>query len=66
MKLSLIPPGEFTMGRTLEQYEKVLAAGKKAGLDPKRLSVWEMLMMPNLKNVRLTPAAMFRECLPGS
>lgn len=53
MKLSLIPPGEFTMGRTLEQYDKVLEAGKKAGLDPGRLPTWEMLMMP-AHRVRIT------------
>jgi len=53
MKLSLIPPGEFTMGRTLEQYDKLLEAGKKAGMDPNRLPSWEMLMMP-AHRVRIT------------
>lgn len=53
MKLSLIPPGEFTMGRTQEQYGKLLAAATNAGLDPARLSTWEMLMMP-AHRVRIT------------
>lgn len=53
MKLSLIPPGEFTMGRTREQYDKALEAGKKTGLDPDRTSTWEMLMMP-AHRVRIT------------
>ena len=46
MKMVLIPPGEFTMGRSEEQFDKVLQLAGKAGQDPARLAVWEMLMMP--------------------
>ena len=53
MKLSLIPPGEFTMGRTLEQYDKLMEAGAKADLELDRLPSWEMLMMP-AHRVRIT------------
>ena len=53
MKLVLLPPGEYTMGRTEEQFDKVLEAGRKAGLKPERAVTWEMLMMP-AHRVRLT------------
>ena len=46
MKMVLIPPGEFTMGRSEEQFDKVLHLAGKAGRKPARLAVWEMLMMP--------------------
>lgn len=53
MKPSLIPPGEYMMGRTLEQYDKLLEVGKEAGMDSDRLPSWEMLMMP-AHRVRIT------------
>ncbi len=53
MTLRLLPPGEFIMGRTEEQFDKVLEEGKKRGLKPARLATWEMLMMP-AHRVRIT------------
>ncbi len=53
MKLQLIPPGEFTMGRTEEQFDRVLEEGKKRGVPPAQLATWEMLMMP-AHRVRIT------------
>lgn len=53
MKLKLIPPGEFMMGRTEEQFDKLLEVSKKDGPAPARLATWEMLMMP-AHRVRIT------------
>ncbi len=53
MKLKLIPPGEFMMGRTKEQFGNVLKEAKKAGHAPARMATWEMLMMPGHR-VRIT------------
>ena len=53
MRLRLIPPGEFMMGRTEQQYERVLQAGREAGLKPAQAATWEMLMMP-AHRVRIT------------
>jgi len=53
MKMVLIPPGEFTMGRSAEQFDKVLQLARKAGRKPARFAVWEMLMMP-AHRVRIT------------
>jgi formylglycine-generating enzyme required for sulfatase activity len=56
MKLILLPPGEFTMGRTEEQFDELLKAVKA---DPKlrgnymRMVTWSMLMMP-AHRVRIT------------
>lgn len=56
MKLMLLPPGEFTMGRTEEQFDQLLTLIKS---DPKLKRsyggnvVWSMLMMPGHR-VRLT------------
>lgn len=56
MKLMLLPPGEFTMGRTEEQLDQLLTRIKS---DPKLKRsyegnvVWSMLMMPGHR-VRLT------------
>ncbi len=56
MKMMLLPPGEFTMGRTEVQLDKLLAMIKD---DPKLKRnyegnvVWSMLMMPGHR-VRLT------------
>ncbi len=53
MKLTLLPPSEFMMGRTQTQFDKALAAASKAGLDANRIATWEMLMMP-AHRVRIT------------
>jgi formylglycine-generating enzyme required for sulfatase activity len=53
MKMVLIPPGEFTMGRTEEQFDKVLEIAEKEGREPGRAATWEMLMMP-AHRVRIT------------
>ena len=53
MTMVLLPPGEYTMGRTEEQFDKVLEEAKKAGLEPAQVAVWEMLMMP-AHQVRIT------------
>ncbi len=56
MKLALLPPGEFTMGRTEEQLDELVAMVKN---DPNTKRnyvsqiVWSMLMMP-AHRVRLT------------
>lgn len=56
MKLSLLPPGEFTMGRTEEQLDELVAT-VKSHPEMKRnyvgQVVWSMLMMP-AHRVRLT------------
>ena len=49
MKLALLPPGEFTMGRTEEEFDQLLAV---IDADPKMkqnrggMVTWSMLMMP--------------------
>jgi len=53
MKMVLLPPGEYTMGRTEEQFDKVLEIAKKDGREPARAATWEMLMMPG-HPVRIT------------
>ena len=53
MKMVLIPPGEYTMGRTEEQFDKVLEIVEKEGREPGRTATWEMLMMP-AHRVRIT------------
>ena len=56
MKMALLPPGEFTMGRTEEQFDELLAVVNK---DPEMrknyggIVTWSMLMMP-AHRVRLT------------
>ena len=56
MKMVLLPPGEFTMGRTEEQFDKLLEA---VDADPQLkknrggIITWSMLMMP-AHRVRLT------------
>ncbi len=56
MKMRLLPPGEFMMGRTEQQFDQLLAAASK---DPKMkknlggIITWSMLMMP-AHRVRLT------------
>ncbi len=56
MKLSLIPPGEFTMGRTEKEFDRLLEIFRK---DPELkkneggMVTWSLLMMPAHK-VRLT------------
>ena len=53
MKMVLVPPGEYTMGRTEEQFDKVLEIGRREGREPARVATWEMLMMPG-HPVRIT------------
>ena len=56
MKLALVPPGEFIMGRTEQQLHELLKAyAKDPALKDQRsgLIVWSMLMMP-AHRVRLT------------
>lgn len=53
MKMMLIPPGEYTMGRTEEQFDRVLEIAEKEGREPGRWATWEMLMMP-AHRVRIT------------
>jgi len=53
MKVVLLPPGEYTMGRTEEQFAKVLEIAEKEGREPGRAATWEMLMMP-AHRVRIT------------
>jgi len=53
MKMVLVPPGEYTMGRTEEQFDKVLEIARKDGREPARAATWEMLMMPG-HPVRIT------------
>lgn len=53
MKLSLIPPGEYTMGRTEDQFDKLLKVPRKNAPNPARIATWEMLMMP-AHRVRIT------------
>jgi len=53
MKMVLLPPGEYTMGRTEEQFDKVLEIAKQDGREPARAATWEMLMMPG-HQVRIT------------
>jgi len=53
MKMVLLPPGEYTMGRTEGQFDKVLEIAKKDGREPARAATWEMLMMPGHR-VRIT------------
>ncbi|MEO2018285.1 MAG: SUMF1/EgtB/PvdO family nonheme iron enzyme [Fuerstiella sp.] len=56
MKLSLIPPGDFTMGRTEQQFDELLDIIRR---DPKMkqneggMIAWSMLMMP-AHRVRIT------------
>ncbi|MFT5467052.1 MAG: sulfatase activating formylglycine-generating enzyme [Verrucomicrobiales bacterium] len=56
MKLALLPPGEFTMGRTEEQFDEILALTET---DPEMRKhrggtiTWSMLMMP-AHRVRIT------------
>jgi formylglycine-generating enzyme required for sulfatase activity/predicted GH43/DUF377 family glycosyl hydrolase len=56
MKLSLLPPGDFTMGRTEEQYDELLDVIRR---DPQMkdneggVITWSMLMMP-ARRVRIT------------
>lgn len=56
MKLSLLPPGEFTMGRTEEQLDELLDTVKNDSKTKRNYVgqvVWSMLMMP-AHRVRLT------------
>ena len=56
MKLSLLPPGEFTMGRTMEQFDQILALFEKDAEMRKHrggMIAWSMLMMP-AHRVRIT------------
>ncbi len=56
LKLSLLPPGEFTMGRTEEQFDKLLDTVKNRPEMKRNYGgqvVWSMLMMPGHR-VRLT------------
>jgi formylglycine-generating enzyme required for sulfatase activity/predicted GH43/DUF377 family glycosyl hydrolase len=56
MKLSLIPPGDFTMGRTEQQFDELMDIIRR---DPKMkrneggMIAWSMLMMPS-RRVRIT------------
>lgn len=56
MRLSLIPPGDFTMGRTDEQFDELLGVMRR---DPEMnkneggMIAWSMLMMPARK-IRIT------------
>lgn len=56
MKLSLIPPGDFTMGRTKEQFDELLDIIRR---DPEMkkheggMVTWSMLMMP-ARRIRMT------------
>jgi len=56
MKMVLIPPGEFTMGRTEEQFDKTLALFKNDEKLKKHyhgVLAWSMLLMP-AHRVRIT------------
>lgn len=56
LKLALLPPGEFTMGRTEEQFDKLLNTLKNHPEMKRNYGgqvVWSMLMMPGHR-VRLT------------
>ena len=56
MKLSFIPPGEFTMGRTEEEFDKLIRRMKRDPEMKKHIDgtlVWSMLMMP-AHRVRIT------------
>ena len=56
MKMVLLPPGEFTMGRTEEQLDTILTTIKsnlKTQRNYEGQVVWSMLMMP-AHRVRLT------------
>ena len=56
MKLVLLPPGEFTMGRTMEQFEELLAlveADPEMRKNRGGFIAWSMLMMP-AHRVRIT------------
>ena len=56
MKLSLIPPGDFTMGRTEQQFDELMEIIRR---DPKMkqneggMIAWSMLMMP-ARPIRIT------------
>ena len=56
MKMVLLPPGEFTMGRTEEQFDKLLAfymRDEKLKKNRGGMITWSMLMMP-AHRVRIT------------
>ena len=56
MKLMLLPPGEFTMGRTMEQFEDLLnlmQADPEMRKNRGGMIAWSMLMMPSHR-VRIT------------
>ncbi len=56
MRMVLIPPGEFTMGRTEEQFDKILAHFKndeKLRKNYLGMATWSMLLMP-AHQVRIT------------
>jgi hypothetical protein len=58
MKLVLLPPGEFTMGRTEEQFDEYLRFIEERP-ELKRnwdgLITWSMILMPPNKRFHLTP-----------
>lgn len=53
LKLALLPPGEFTMGRTEEQLDRLLDIAKKQKQNTGGLLTWSLLMMP-AHRVRIT------------
>jgi formylglycine-generating enzyme required for sulfatase activity/predicted GH43/DUF377 family glycosyl hydrolase len=56
MKLALLPPGEFTMGRTEEEFERLLSiidADAEMKKNRGGMITWSMLMMP-AHRVRIT------------
>lgn len=56
MRLSLIPPGDFTMGRTEEQFDELLGVMRQDAKMKKNeggMIAWSMLMMP-ARQIRIT------------